>query len=146
MKKMILSGLAGLLAITLLGTPAALRAQESTNAPVVEKKAPAEKKVVKEKKPAAAKKTTTAALPFHGKVKAIDNNAKTLSVGNEIFQITSETKITKLGKPATLGEGAAGDEVAGSYHKSADGKLNATTVRFGPKPPAESSNTKTNKP
>src|SRR5438552_1523820 len=123
MKKLILSGLAGLLAITLVGTPVAVRAQTSTNAPAAEKKAATKKKT-------AAKKSAPKSLPFHGNVKAIDNNAKTLSVGKETFQITSETKITKLGKPATLSDGVEGDPVAGSYQKDADGKLNATMVRF----------------
>lgn len=135
MKKLVLSGFAGLLAIALVGTPVALRAQASTNAPVVEKKA--------------AKKQTHNAIPFRGNVKAIDNNAKTLSVGKETFQITSETKIIKMGKPATLADGAVGDMVGGQYRKDADGKLTATSVRFGPKAPVEESNdakTKTDKP
>jgi Domain of unknown function (DUF5666) len=128
MKKLILSGLVGLLAIAVVGTPVALRAQAATNAVTAGKKA--------------APKT----FPFRGNVKAIDNSAKTLSVGKETFQITSETKIIKMGKPATLADGAAGDMVGGSYHKDADGKLTAISVRFGPKAPTESSNTKTNKP
>jgi hypothetical protein len=129
MKKLLLSGLVALLAIAMVGTPVALRAQ-TTNAPA--KKA--------EKKPG------NGPLPFHGNIKSIDNSAKTLSVGKETFQITSETKITKQGKPATLADGAEGEPVAGSYKKEADGKLNAVSIRFGPKPPTESSNTKTNKP
>jgi hypothetical protein len=132
MKKLILSGFAGLLAIVIVGTPIALHAQ-ATNAPTA-KKAPA------------AKKPGNDQLPFRGKVKSVDNNAKTLSVGNETFQITSETKIIKMGKPATLADGEEGEQVAGSYKKEADGKLNAVSIRFGPKPIAESSNTKTNKP
>jgi hypothetical protein len=123
------------------GTPLALRAQASTNAPTAEKRAAAEKKAGIEKKVAPKP------LPFHGKVKTIDNTAKTLSVGKETFQITSETKITKLGKPATLSDGAEGDQVSGSYHKDADGKLTASMVRFGPKSPADVSNeAKTKKP
>jgi hypothetical protein len=132
MKKLILSGLAGMLAIALVGTPAALHAQDSTNAPA--------------KKAAPQKKSAPKAIPFHGNVKTIDNNAKTLSVGKEIFQITSETKIIKMGKPATLADGAVGDMVGGQYHKDTDGKLTATSIRFGPKAPTESSNTKTNQP
>jgi len=134
MKKLVLSGFAGLLTIALVGTPVTLRAQASTNAPVIEKK---------------AKKQTDRAIPFRGNVKAIDNNAKTLSVGKETFQITSETKIIKMGKPATLADGAVGDMVGGQYHKDADGKLVATSVRFGPKAPVEEGDdakTKTKKP
>jgi hypothetical protein len=130
MKKLILSGLAGLLAIAMIGTPLALHAADTTNAPAKK----------------AARKVGNDPIPFHGNVKAIDNNAKTLSVGKEDFQITSETKITNLGKPATLADGAEGVRVTGAYKKDADGKLTATTVRFGPKTPVVSSNTKTNKP
>jgi Cu/Ag efflux protein CusF len=136
MKKLIHSGLMGTLAIALIGTPVALRAQTSTNAPTKVKKAAAPKK----------EKAAPKSIPFHGNIKAIDNTAKTISIGKETIQVTSETKITKANKPATLADGAEGDMVAGSYHKDADGKLNALTVRFGPKVPTESSNTSTNKP
>jgi len=132
MKKLVLSGLAGLLAIAVVGTPLALRAQASTNAPAAEKKA--------------AKKAAPKAVPFRGKIKTIDHNAKTISIGKETIQVTSETKITKANKPATLADGVEGDMAAGSYHKDADGKLNALTIRFGPKVQTESSNTTTNKP
>jgi hypothetical protein len=83
-------------------------------------------------------------LPFHGKLKAIDNTAKTITVGTETIQITSETKITKMGKPATLQDGAVGDDVGGAYHKDAEGKSDAISLRFGPKPTPESGS-KTNK-
>jgi hypothetical protein len=119
--------LLGLLAIAVAGAPLALRAQmDSTNA--VPKKKPANR-----------------VLPFHGKLKALDNTAKTISVGTETFQITSETKITKTGKPATLADGGVGDDVAGAYKKDAEGKLNALSLRFGPKPTPEP-NSKTNAP
>jgi hypothetical protein len=131
MNQFIKSGFIGLIAIAVVGTPVALHAQAATNAPAAEKKA--------------AKKPNQA-IPFHGKVKAIDDNAKTLSVGTETFQVTHETKIIKMGKPATLTDGAVDEEVAGSYHKDAQGKLNAVSIRFGPKPVIEPSNTKTNKP
>jgi hypothetical protein len=128
MNKFILrAGLAGLLAVALAGTPLALHAQTNTMA-------------------APKKKAANRTLPFHGKLKAIDNSAKTISIGNETIQITSETKITKLAKPATLADGAVGDDVAGSYRKDADGKWMAVSLRFGPKPPPpEPGETKTNK-
>ena len=130
MKKIIHISLVGLLAFVVVGTPVVMRAQ-STNAPA--------KKITTEKK------TTKKSLPFHGNIKAIDKTAKTISVGTEVIQITSETVITKAGKPATLSDGADGDQVSGAYRKDAEGKLNALSVRFGPKPAAEPSNTKTNK-
>jgi hypothetical protein len=130
MNKFILrAGLASLLAVALAGTPLALHAQTNTAGAAASKK-----------------KAANRILPFHGKLKAIDNSAKTISIGKETIQITSETKITKLAKPATLADGAVGDDVAGSYRKDADGKWMAVSLRFGPKPPPpEPGDTQTNK-
>lgn len=72
--------------------------------------------------------------PFHGKVASVDKAAMTFMVGERTFQVTSETKITKGGKPATLADAAVGDEVGGLSKKTEDGKLIALSVRFGPKP------------
>ncbi len=72
--------------------------------------------------------------PFHGKLKAVDTAAKTLTVGTLTLQITPDTKITKNGQPATLADGVVGEPVGGAYTKTADGKLNAVTLHFGAKP------------
>jgi hypothetical protein len=128
MNKSILKfSLFGLLAIALAGIPAVLCAQTATNTN------------------ASAKKYLNHPYTFRGYLMAIDTQAKTISLTNETIQITSETTIMKAGKPATLEDGVVGDEVAGSYHKDADGKLNATFLRFAPKLPTDA-NTKTNKP
>ena len=71
--------------------------------------------------------------PFHGKLSAVDTNAKTLTVGALTLQVTPDTKITKDGQPATLLDGVVGQPVSGSYKKTNDGKLNAVTVHFGAK-------------
>jgi hypothetical protein len=60
--------------------------------------------------------------------------AKTITVGKRTFQITSATKLKKGDKPATLDDGIVGEEVGGYYKTGEDGKLNATSIRFGPKP------------
>ena len=89
--------------------------------------------------PAAAADQTAPAKPkkqglvFRGTVSAIDTNAMTLTVKARTFAITSDTKITKDGQPATLGDGVVGEPVAGAYKKGEDGKLNAVTVHFGAK-------------
>jgi hypothetical protein len=70
---------------------------------------------------------------FNGKLGAIDTNAMTLTVGERTFEITSDTKITKDGKPATLADGVVGETVSGAYKKDADGKLIATSIHFGEK-------------
>lgn len=79
-------------------------------------------------KPAAVKP-----LMFHGTVSTIDTNAMTFTVETRTFAITSETRITKNGVPATLSEGVIGEPVSGSYTTGDDGNLKATTVRFGGK-------------
>ena len=71
--------------------------------------------------------------PFHGKLSAVDTNAKTLTVSTLTLQVTPDTKITKDGQPATLSDGVVGQPVSGSYKKTDDGKLNAVTVHFGVK-------------
>ena len=84
-----------------------------------------------------AKHTETARqgiVPFHGKLKAVDNTAKAISVGEMTISITSDTKIVKAGKPATLADGVVGEDVGGAYKKSQDGKLTAISIRFGAKP------------
>lgn len=74
------------------------------------------------------------AIPFRGKVGAINKTAKTVTVGERVFHITAETRIVKGGKPAKLEDGVIGDEIGGSYRKAEDGKLVAAMVRFGPLP------------
>jgi hypothetical protein len=120
--------LAGILAAVMLGAPVRLFAED--NAP----------------KPAAP---TAPAKPkaafFRGKLAAVDTLNKTITVENKTvpkrtFEISSDTKITKDGKPATLGDGVIGDDVRGSYVTNADGKFGVRNLVFG-KPP-----TSTNKP
>jgi hypothetical protein len=103
----------------LIAVPAISSAQDSTNAAAAT--APAKKK---------------GALPFHGKISAVDTAAMTLTVGSLTINVTSTTKITKDGKPATLSDFAAGDSVAGSYKKDGD-KLNATMLHNAKKKKAE---------
>jgi hypothetical protein len=72
-------------------------------------------------------------LVFHGTVSLVDTNAMTFTVGQRTFNITSETRITKNGEPATLEDIAVGDKVGGAYKKDDDGNLDATTVHDGKK-------------
>jgi hypothetical protein len=111
--------LAGLFAAAFIYLPAQLRAQESTNTPAAT--APAKPKPARE------------SLPFTGKLVSVDTNAMTFTVAKRTFAVTSETRINKAGKPATLSEGGVGETVSGAYKKAADGTLHASTVNFGPK-------------
>jgi hypothetical protein len=127
MKKTIVKFTAlSLFAATVVATPLNLRAQETTtNAPAMHKHTQHDHSV------------------FNGKLSAIDKNAQTLKVGERTFEINSETKITKAGKPATLSDGVVGEPVAGAYKKSEDGKMTATSIRFGAKPDSEKKKKKT---
>jgi Domain of unknown function (DUF5666) len=106
----------------IIAVPALSHAQdESTNAPpTADQTAPAKHK-------------KHSSLVFRGTVSAMDTNAMTFTVGKRTFNITSETKITKNGQPAILGDIAVGDKVGGAYKKDDDGKLNATTIHDGKK-------------
>jgi len=118
-----------LLAAAIVAAPTLSRAQDamSTNAPATPEQ--------KSEAPVKHKKHDHSV--FNGKLSAIDTNAMTFTVGTKTFEITSETKITKDGQPATLSDGVVGEMVGGAYKKSEDGKLNATTVHFGAKPEGE---------
>jgi hypothetical protein len=115
---MLTFSLLGLMTLAVAGLQGRVEAQDH-QAPPVEKKEAREKKA--------------GTLPFHGKLKAVDHQAKTIAVGDLTIQITSETKITKAGNPATLTDGVVGEEVNGAYRRTEDGKLNATKLHFGPK-------------
>ena len=115
--------------------PAQANAQTSTN------KTGSTKKTTTEKTDSTAKK----GHPFHGKLAAVDKVAKSITIGKSTYYISSETKIKKADKPATLEEGVIGEEVGG-YAKPGDGgKMMATTISFGPKSESKSSTTKTEK-
>jgi hypothetical protein len=76
------------------------------------------------------------AIPFRGKIDAVDMQAKTIKVGERTFQITSDTRIMKAGKPATLENATVGEEVGGAYREGEDKKLNLVSLRVGPRPEA----------
>lgn len=110
-----------LCAAALFAVPALSRAQDTANPPAAAQTPPAKKHAA----------TASRSLPFHGTLAAVDTNAMTLTVGKRTFNMTSQTKITKDGKPAVLADGVVGEKVRGAYKKNADGKLDAVTIRFG---------------
>jgi hypothetical protein len=96
----------------------------------------------------AASDAKAKSLPFKGKLGAVDNNAKTITLDEKtkrVFIITSETRLTKNGKPATLQDAVVGEEITGSYKKQADGKLSAVSVNLGGKAATPPSSGKTKK-
>ena len=76
------------------------------------------------------------AVPFRGKISAVDKQNKTITVGERVFQITGETRIVKAGKPATLDDATVGEEIGGAYLQGADKTMQAVSVRLGAKPQA----------
>ncbi len=121
-----------LLGCAMMATPTALLAQTTKENAT---KSGAEKKPPTDKKPSAG--------PFHAKLTAVDRAARTITVGKRTFQITSETKFNKMGKPATLDDAVVGEEVSGYVKPNDDGKLVATKVNLGPK--ADTSTAKSEK-
>ena len=69
--------------------------------------------------------------PFHGTLTAKTDASITLK--ERVFEVTSQTKITKNGKPATLADAEIGQDVGGQFRKEG-GKLIAQSIRFGEKP------------
>ncbi len=105
-----------LVAAALVAVPAVSRAADSTNSPAAS--APASKKH---------------SLPFKGSAAAVDTAAATITVGQLTLNITSETKITKNGQPATMSDITVGASVTGAYKKDDAGKLNAITIKVSDK-------------
>ncbi len=126
MKKQIVKLTLSLFATAIIAAPMLSRAQDTgTNPPA----APGQTEPAKPKK--------HEGNVFRGTVSAVDAKAMTLTVGKRTFEVTSETKITKDGKPAILSDIAVGDKVGGAYKKTDDGKLAATTINDGKKPSEE---------
>ena len=109
-----------LLTAALVALPALSRAEGASNSPSASDQTPAKPK-------------KHDGLVFRGTVSAIDVKAMTLTVETRTFAITSDTKIIKAGKSATLADGVVGEQVSGTYKKTDDGKLAATNVHFGAK-------------
>ena len=144
---------AGLLAALVLAAPLRAAADDNlptvpgTNAPVagVTTNAPAAKAKAKAKpaktkaKPAAKKTVTAKAGNLKGKLAAIDQVAKSITLEGTnalVYYVSSTTRIQKGPKndekPATLNDGSVGDSVTGAWTKSEDGKMILKTLNFNP--------------
>jgi len=89
------------------------------------------------KPPAKKEKGEKSAHAFHGKLKAVDKNARSISVGKSIYYITAETHFQRGEKPATLESAVVGEEVRGYVKPGPDGKMVASSLNFGPKKAAK---------
>jgi hypothetical protein len=85
--------------------------------------------------------TKVRAIPFHGKIAAVDQKAKTFTIAGKeksrVFRITNRTMLTKAGAAATMKDLVVNEEVRGSYWKVTDGSFEAKTVKLGPMTEAE---------
>ena len=117
-------GALSLLAVSILGLPLAASAQ-STNTPPAEKKS--------------SKKDSARGHGIHGKLVSVDKTEKTIMVGKSTYQVTSETKITKDGQPATLEDGIVGEPCSGYVKTNEVGKVYLSTLHFGAPPEKKSS-------
>jgi hypothetical protein len=122
-KNILKAGAYGLLSLSILALPIAASAQ-STNKPAVEKKS--------------AKKDSAKGHAFHGKLVSVDKTEKSISVGKSTYFVTSDTKITKDGKPAVLEDGVVGEECGGYVKTNTTGKAVLTSLRFGAAPDKKS--------
>lgn len=99
--------------------------------------------------PAPTKTTRTAGYPFRGKLKAVSNDARTFTLAGKdrdrVFHVTSDTKLVRDGKVATLADGVIGEEVAGYARNESGGRAQALTVRFGQAPVPDPQKTPTRK-
>jgi hypothetical protein len=116
-KSFVKFGVVCLLTTAVAGVPLQLQAQSENPA--------AEKSETRARKPEIT--------PFNGKLKAVNQDARTIEVGSRTFKINPETKITRDGQPATLAQAVVGENVGGAYRKSEDGTLSATTLNLGKK-------------
>jgi len=116
----------------LLAAPALSRGQNTPMSVVTAPPAaPAPAVVVPEAEPAtnatAKPKKPRTTMALSGKASNVDTNAMTLTVGKHTFDITSDTHITKDGKPAVLSEIAVDEKVGVSYKKNGE-KFDAITI------------------
>ena len=122
-KSVLKLSLLGLLTVALAGLPVGAGAKD-TNAPAADKPPV---------KASASKRAKTAKLPFHGKLKTLDASAKAFTVGERMFQVTSDTIVMKDGKPAVLADAVVGEMVSGYFTTGEDGKLNVGRLNIGGK-------------
>jgi hypothetical protein len=114
------------------------------------KSSPAAKATGADKAPAVETTSTKVkALPFHGTIASVEQTTKTFTIAGKeksrIFKVSETTVITKGGAPATITDLVANEEVRGNYVKTADGSMEARTVKVGPMTDAEKAEKKPSK-
>lgn len=126
------------LGLLVIGAPLALPAAEKKSPPPPNTASvPASSKTA----PPPTKNKTERAVPFHGRISAVDQTAKTFTIAGKekarVFKVTDKTLLTRAGAPAGMKDVQANDEVRGTYVKAPDGSLDARMVKLGPMTDAE---------
>lgn len=93
-------------------------------------KAKAAAKRAKDKADKAA--ATAKILPFYGEVAAVDAAAKTITIGENTYQVTDATHIHNADKPAKFEDVQAGKKIGGSW-TTTDGKKEIVKLNVGVK-------------
>lgn len=76
--------------------------------------------------------TSESGASFSGKIAKVDRTAQTITIGSRTFQMLPTTTATmRTGRPATLANLKANQEVTGTYKQSAEGKLQLLTLQVG---------------
>jgi hypothetical protein len=112
---------AGLICIPLSASAAGKKKAASSPAPEASASA----------SPAASPAKSPRPLPFQGTVSAVDQTAKTFTVGKRVFKVIDQTEMTKAGQPATMADITENVKVTGSYRKQEDGSLEVKMVKVG---------------
>jgi hypothetical protein len=116
-RKIVLS--AAIVAFTLAPIP--VRAQSSNKTHAAEKNT------------AEPKSTEKKAHPFRGKLAAVDKATKSITIGKSVYYITSDTRIKKDGKDATLEDASVGEQASGYAKPMEGGKMAAASLKLGEK-------------
>jgi len=141
MKRVLKSTITSLVAVQLTVAAFSLRAADKKEAsPATSKSAEAAAKAT----PGIPAKVRP--LPYGGTVAAVDKTTVTITIkkkaAQKTFSITSATRIVKMGKPATLEDVVIGEEAGISYVEAEGGKTEAKSLRLGPKPEKQASESK----
>jgi hypothetical protein len=81
-----------------------------------------------------ADKATAAvkAVPFYGEVAAVDAAAKTVTIGENVYQVSATTVIHNADKPAKFEDVVVGKKIGGNY-KTVEGKKEIVKLNVGVK-------------
>jgi hypothetical protein len=79
-------------------------------------------------------------VPFKGKISEVDEKTQTIKLEGKtdrVFQINSETRISRAGSPARLTDAVVGELVTGSYLKTESGQIAVSVFLGGQEKPAK---------